>query len=179
MRYLKIALPLLLIAAPAAAQDGTAGAAAGMQRVAFLHGTWRGEGVTTMRGETSRASVLELAQPKLGGAVLVLEGLGWEGTQGAADYKVVHNAFGVLSYDAAKGQYALRAYRDGTFVDADITVGDGEIVWGFTPPGSTGRVRYTIRLDEQGRWHEVGDYSPDGSTWHRFFEMRLTRQAGG
>jgi hypothetical protein len=82
----------------------------------------------------------------------------------------------VLSYDPAKGEYALRAYRDGTFVDADITVDDGEIVWGFAPPGGRGRVRYTIRLDEQGRWHEVGHYSPDGTTWHQFFEMRLTRE---
>jgi len=175
MRYLTLALPLLLLAAPAAAQ-APAGTAEGMQRLAFLHGTWRGEGVTTMGPGQGRAAVLEVAQPKLGGSVLLLEGLGWEGTQGAADYKVVHNALGVLSYDAAKGAYALRAYRDGTFVDADITVGDGEIVWGFAPPNG-GRIRYTIRLDEQGRWHEVGDYSRDGATWHRFFEMRLTRES--
>jgi hypothetical protein len=49
------------------------------------------------------------------------------------------------------------------------------VVWAFDVPGA-GRIRYTIRLDEQGRWHEVGDRSVDGQQWHRFFEMRLSRE---
>ena len=179
MRSLIPTLALLLLAAPAAAQapaDATADAAAQMQRLSFLHGTWRGEGVTTMGpGREERASVLETAQPKLDGSVLMVEGLGWKGTQGAADYHVVHNALGVVSYDARRGGWAMRAYRGGGWVDAEVTVGDGELVWAFDQPGA-GRIRYTIRLDEQGRWHEVGDMSPDGQRWHRFFEMRLTRQ---
>lgn len=178
MRSTILILSLLLLAAPAAAQppDHSAAAAAEMQRLSFLHGTWRGEGVTTMGpGREERASVLESAQPKLEGSVLLVEGLGWRGTQGAADYQVVHKALGVVSYDARRGGWAMRAYRGGGWVDADVTVGDGEMVWSFDQPGA-GRIRYTIRVDEQGRWHEVGDMSPDGQRWHRFFEMRLTRE---
>ena len=178
MRFPILTLALLLVAAPAAAQapDHTASAAEAMRRLAFLHGTWRGEGVTTMRpGQEERAAVLETAHPRLDGAVLVFEGLGWKGTEGAADYQVVHRALGVVSYDERRGGWALRAYRGGGWVDADVTVGDGELVWAFDQPGA-GRIRYTIRVDEQGRWHEVGDMSPDGQRWHRFFEMRLTRQ---
>jgi hypothetical protein len=179
MRFPILTLALLLAAAPAAAQapaDHTAAAAEAMQRLAFLHGTWRGEGVTTMApGQQERAFVLETTQPRLNGAVLVVEGLGWKGTQGAADYQVVHQALGVVSYDARRGGWAMRAYRGGGWVDADVTVGDGELVWAFDQPGA-GRIRYTIRMDEQGRWHEVGDRSSDGRRWHRFFEMRLTRE---
>jgi hypothetical protein len=36
-------------------------------------------------------------------------------------------------------------------------------------------VRYTIRLDENGRWFEIGETSSDGSEWRKFFEMTLTR----
>jgi hypothetical protein len=178
MRSLIPTLALLLLAAPAAAQQDPASAAAGeLQRLSFLHGTWRGEGVSRMGpgAQEERASVLETAQPKLDGTVLLVQGLGWQGTQGGADYRVVHQALGVVSYDARRGGWAMRAYRGGGWVDADVTVGDREMVWAFDQPGA-GRIRYTIRLDEQGRWHEVGDRSPDGRQWHRFFEMRLTRQ---
>jgi hypothetical protein len=178
MRFTFLTLSLLLLAAPAAAQppDHSAAAAAEMQRLSFLHGTWRGEGVTTMApGREERALVLETARPRLDGAVLLVEGLGWKGTEGAVDYQVVHKALGVVSYDARRGGWAMRAYRGGGWVDADVTVGDGELVWAFDQPGA-GRIRYTIRLDEQGRWHEVGDRSSDGQRWHRFFEMRLTRE---
>ncbi|HEU4883319.1 MAG TPA: hypothetical protein VFT45_13755 [Longimicrobium sp.] len=178
MRSTILTLSLLLAAAPAAAQpaDHSGAAAAEMQRLSFLHGTWRGEGVTTMGpGREERAAVRETAQSRLEGSVLLVEGLGWKGTQGAADYHVVHQALGVVSYDARRGGWAMRAYRGGGWVDADVTVGDRELVWSFEQPGA-GRIRYTIRLDEQGRWHEVGDMSPDGQQWHRFFEMRLTRE---
>lgn len=177
MRLPILALAVLLAAVPAAAQaPDPAAAAQAMQRLAFLHGTWRGEGVTTMRpGQEERASVLETVQPKLAGSALLVEGLGWQGTQGAADYHVVHQAMAVLSHDARTGEYAMRAYRGGGWVDADVTLGDREMVWAFDVPGA-GRIRYTIRLDEQGRWHEVGDRSADGQQWQRFFEMRLVRE---
>jgi uncharacterized protein YfaP (DUF2135 family) len=178
MRSPILILALLLLAVPAAAQapDHSAAAAAEMQRLSFLHGTWRGEGVTTVApGREERAAVLETARPKLEGSVLLVEGLGWKGTEGAADYQVVHQALGVVSYDARRGGWSMRAYRGGGWVDADVTVGDGELVWSFDQPGA-GRIRYTIRVDAQGRWHEVGDRSADGQRWHRFFEMRLTRE---
>lgn len=178
MRFTIFTLSFLLAAVPAAAQapDATAASAREMRRLEFLHGTWRGEGVTMMApGQQEHAAVLETAQPRVDGTVLLVEGLGWKGTQGAADYRVVHQALGVVSYDARRGGWAMRAYRGGGWVDAELTVGDSELVWAFDQPGA-GRIRYSIRLDEQGRWHEVGDRSPDGRQWHRFFEMRLTRQ---
>jgi hypothetical protein len=36
-----------------------------------------------------------------------------------------------------------------------------------------GAVRYTITRDDKGRWFEVGEVSPDGKAWRKFFEMTL------
>jgi hypothetical protein len=38
-----------------------------------------------------------------------------------------------------------------------------------------GDVRFTIKLDEKGRWFEVGEISQDGREWRIFFEMTLER----
>lgn len=39
-----------------------------------------------------------------------------------------------------------------------------------------GHIRYTITLDRNGDWHEIGERSPDGKTaWVKFIEMQLTR----
>jgi len=46
--------------------------------------------------------------------------------------------------------------------------------WGFqTPQG--GRVRYTIKLTDQGDWFEIGEFSADEKNWRKFFEMTLQR----
>lgn len=50
---------------------------------------------------------------------------------------------------------------------------DGAFVWGMETP--MGKMRYTIRLDAQGRWHETGEGSRDGQAWTQFFEMTLTK----
>jgi hypothetical protein len=38
-----------------------------------------------------------------------------------------------------------------------------------------GDVRFTIKLDEKGRWFEVGEVSQDGKERRKFFEMTLER----
>jgi hypothetical protein len=71
----------------------------------------------------------------------------------------------------------MRAYRaDGQRVDADVKVAPNEMVWGFDDP-RIGRIRYTMRLNEKGQWHEVGEVSRDaGQSWFQFFEMTLDRK---
>jgi hypothetical protein len=158
-----------------AAQAPAAAALAAMQRLDFRVGSWEGEG--QMRrgpGEPKPVHVTERITGKLGGQVLLLEGLGTVPGPEGGEPIVVHQAFGVLSYDPASGEYRLRAFTaEGRSVDADVEVGDERLVWGFETP--RGRVRYTLALDEQGRWHEVGEFSPDGATWSSFFEMTLER----
>jgi len=147
-----------------------------MKRLAFLVGEWDGVGNMEMGpGQASESRVHEAVQWKLGGAVLLVEGVGKADVNG--EERIVHNALGVVSYDRRAQQYRIRAYRaDGNAVDADVTVGENELAWQFEVPG-VGKIRYTIRV-EGDQWVELGEMSrDDGATWHQFFTMTLDRKS--
>jgi hypothetical protein len=57
---------------------------------------------------------------------------------------------------------------------ADLTVEDGVVVWGMSVR-PYGTARYTIRLNDQGQWTEIGVINRDGAVWAPFFEMTLDR----
>lgn len=155
------------------AQRRGAGAAAdsAMAPLAWLIGEWEGEGVSQTRTGPSAAAVREKVEGRIGGRVLVIEGIGREpSTDGSG--RIVHHAFGVLTYDPERRQYALRALREGGVIDAETSLADGVFTWGFAVPG--GRIRYQIR-QVGGEWHETGEFSADGSTWRRMIEMKLRR----
>jgi hypothetical protein len=149
-----------------------------MKKFDFIVGDWEGTGWMAFgpnQREDSR--VVEHAEYKLDGAVLVIEGIGRAGGPGTASERIVHNALGVVSFDRAKGDYTMRAYRaDGQFIDAWIKPGEGGLTWGFDIPGM-GAMRYTMRINEKGQWHEIGEMSRDsGATWNQFFEMTLDKK---
>jgi hypothetical protein len=157
------------------AMESQESAADAMARVRFLLGRWEGEGQMRMGpGEPRESHVTEKVYEKLNGRLLVLEGHGTvPGAEGDPPV-TVHEAFGLLAWDAAAGEYLLRAFRgDGQFVDADVEVGDGTLIWSFASP--RGLVRYTLQVDDQGRWREIGEFSRNGSEWSQFFEMTLRR----
>lgn len=163
---------------PVDAQRPGAGAAvdSAMAPLAWLIGEWEGTGTTRSRTGSEVASVREKVESKLGGRVLIMEGIGRVPTADGTG-RVVHHAFGVLSYDPEKREYVLRAFRDGGAIDPVSRLADGAFIWEFDIPGGGGRTRYVIRNDG-GEWLETGEYSLDGSTWRKFFEMRLHRAAG-
>ena len=144
-----------------------------MQPLDWLVGRWTGTGsLTTGPGARAEATVKETATRHAGGHVLMLEGLG------TADGQVVHDAFGVIWYDAEKGTHRMRGFRaNGHAVETDIAVADRSIVWGFPGPRG-GNIRFTVTHTDAGQWHEVGEFSDDGNTWHRFMEMTLSREPG-
>jgi len=149
-----------------------------MKKLSFLHGRWEGTGTMSRGPGTEQAArVVETVQPKLGGAILLVEGIGHTGAPGAADEKVVHHALGVISFDPDTNQYRMRAYRaDGRFVDPTIVVEDKRIIWTFADPRA-GTIRYTITINDKGQWHELGEMSRDGGkTFSPFFEMTLDRK---
>ena len=149
-----------------------------MKKLAILHGRWEGTGTMSRGpGTEQSARVVETVQPKLGGAILLIEGVGRTGAPAGADEKIVHHALGVISFDPDTNQYRMRAYRsDGRFVDPTITVEDKRIIWSFNDPRA-GTVRYTITINEKGQWHELGEMSRDGGkTFSQFFELILHRK---
>ena len=169
MRW-SLALATLLVPASLAAQAPVA-APADMAKLNFLVGEWRGEGWTV--GQAGRQTftqgerVLRLAD----GHVIVVEGLGKNATG-----VTVHQAFAVISYDAATAKFKMRTFRaaDGTWRDNELTVSERGFVWGFPTP--QGQVRFTMNLTDAGQWHEIGEFSMDGATWRQFLDFTLTRQ---
>jgi hypothetical protein len=126
------------------------------------------------RGERHTFRQTESVQRKVDGAVLLIEGLGKSKDPENAG-ATIHNAFAVMSYDKnakAFRWYALRA--NGDPVDTQAKVSENMLVWGMRNP-SGGEIRFTIKLNEKGRWFEVGEFSRDGKTWQKFFEMTLDR----
>ena len=169
-----VVLSALSIVQPLGAQRPGAGSAvdSAMAPLGWLVGEWQGTGTTQSRSGGETASVHEKVEAKLGGRVLIMEGIGRVPTADGTG-RVVHHAFGVLSYDPETREYILRAFRDGGAINPVSRLADGVFTWEFDIPGG-GRTRYVIRNDN-GEWLETGEYSLDGSTWRKFFEMRLHR----
>lgn len=147
--------------------------------IAKFIGEWAGESTAAVRGGGEEtATVHERAQWKLGGAALLVEGRGTMRDPETGDETVVHDALGVIRYDAATQSLRMHAFRaDHPPVESPIEVLDnGDLRWGFEPaPGHT--MRFTITLTDD-TWVEVGEYSPDGgTTWMQVLEMDLFRIA--
>lgn len=184
VRYPALALVATLSLAtfePALSQEAATGTSESAQREAirpllWLVGDWEGEGwIRRGPGEPSTFTVHEHAEAALGDRLLVVEGIGRAAGEAEDAGRIVHHAFGVLSWDADRGDYRFSTYRaDDTGVDARATVEEGVVTWGFETPN--GQVRYRFRQTPEDAWHEAGEFSPDrGVTWIPFFEMTLHR----
>jgi hypothetical protein len=155
---------------PSAQQDA-------MKKLEFLIGQWKGEGWMQIAGQRRAFKGIEVVQRKLDGLLLVIEGLhsGQVGEKG--EEVIVHSAFALVSYDDKPKRYRFQAFTSrGTYEDAEAQLSDGQLVWGMKVP-QFGEVRYTIKLDDKGRWSEIGEVCRDGKTWQQFFEMTLRRVA--
>ncbi len=166
MRNIAVLLVALFTAIPLFAADE-------MRRLDFLAGEWKGEAWAQM-GPEKKEHILqhERVQPKLGGQVLLVEGLGK-----SPEGKVVHDALAVISWNEEKKTYRFATWVAGR-PEGETTldlIGPNTAVWAMETP--RGRMRYTIRLIEKGEWNEIGEFSrDDGATWLKFFEMTLTKQ---
>ena len=149
-----------------------------MKKLEFLIGDWQGEGwVEFAPGQRRTFKGTETVRTKVDGLLLTIEGLhrGQLGGQGAD--VVIHNAFALLSYDDKAKRYRFQGFTArGNHEDTEAKVTGAQLVWAMKIP-QFGDVRYTIKLDDQGRWFEVGEVAPDGKDWRKFFEMVLTRGA--
>lgn len=149
-----------------------------MNVFAFWAGRWQGEGSMQMGpGEPKKSSVDEKIEYKLDGMVLLIEGVGKSVNASTKQEEVVHHALAVLSYNQVTGQYKFASYlKDGRSTDAWlISTGENKYQWGFDIPGR-GKIRYSITLDpSQKTWNEIGEFSAEGNTWAKFFEMNLKK----
>ena len=147
-----------------------------MKRLDFLIGEWKGEGWTEyVPGQRRASPITERVQSKLGGMILLVEGLGTKKDPGTQEEVVTHSALGIIAYDPSAKLYRLRSYLvDGRSTDAEASFVEGGFQWRFKAPQGT-NIRYTIKLTEKGEWFEKGEMSPDGQNWRQFHEMTLQK----
>jgi hypothetical protein len=143
-----------------------------MKKAAFLAGDWQGSGWMQMGPAKEEFTQTESVKTMLDGAILLVEGIGMSK---AAPAEKIHHAVGVIAYDPLTKEYRFSPFVAGRSpMSVKAEIGDGTLVWGFQPQPNI-HVRYTITVKD-GAWHEIGEYSPDGTNWSQFFEMTLTRR---
>jgi len=133
-----------------------------MKKLGFLAGHWSGEArILRGPGQFMEMAQTETAEFKLGGLVLMIEGVGRAEAEGTP----VLQAIGLISFDDESETYWLRAFNDGRWLESEVKLmeGDRAISWGFT----LGEIKTnsTLRLNEQGEWTEyaeitIGDRPP-------------------
>ena len=172
---LAVAGTFTLAGSPARAQmpDGSASRAA-MQKLDFMVGRWKGEAWMIRGTERVQTTMTEVVERKLGGVTFLVEGLGAIPGEDGTSSRVVHNALAVIAFDPQTGGYILRSYiASGQWGDFALTPVDGGVSWSREVPG--GRIRNTAKIGN-GEWHEIGEFSRDGTTWMQIMEMKLRKE---
>ncbi len=169
MKKITLLLLLLILPAPLAAQNPQSSQLQEMKKLEFLIGEWKGEGWTEfVPGQRRTSPATEKAQWKLGGTIMLIEGLGK-----TKEEVVVHSALAIISYDAKAKLYRIKSYlADGRSTDAEAEFVAEGFQWRFQAPQGLS-IRYTIKITDKGEWSERGEMSQDGKSWRQFHGMTL------
>ncbi|HWF08556.1 MAG TPA: hypothetical protein VG297_08825 [Bryobacteraceae bacterium] len=113
----------------------------------------------------------EDAQYKLDGLVLTIGGVG----RSKADGSAMLQALGIISFDDETLNYRMRAFNDGRFLETEVKLleEDCGFVWGFTLGGI--ETSTVLRIDENGRWTELGELTIGERPPVKFLELRVAR----
>ena len=143
---------------------------AAMHKLAFLDGRWSGP-LTVFRGpgEPLQLTQHENIEFKLDGLVLLIEG-----KSTGADGKAQFEALATVAYDDATQTYHIRAYHDGRYVDAPLTVLADGFSWGFA--AGPAKVENTMHLTAKGEWQETTDVTVGENPAQQSVKMLLKRE---
>lgn len=145
-----------------------------MKKLDYMVGQWKGAGWIDQQGGRQTFAGTEMVQSKLGGLALLVEGKFKGQLAGKGEDVTVHETLAVLSFDEKAKVYRFRTYlANGASGDQEVKLIEGGWQWGFQTPG--GNVRFTIKVNKGDEWFETGEFSQDGTTWRKFFEMTLQR----
>lgn len=124
-----------------------------MKKLDFLVSDWSGEASAARGpGMVVELNQTEVAQFKLDGLVLMIEGVGRTKSAG----KLALQVLGLISFDDAKNSCRMRAYNDGPWLETDVKLleeGKG-LSWGFSPRGD----QHEIALADQRERRMDGIY---------------------
>ena len=139
-----------------------------MKKLENMVGQWKGSGWMQQGAKRETFTGTETVQRKVDGLALLVEGK-FNDPEG----KVIHETLAVISFDAKMSKHRFRTYlASGISGEHDIKVLETGWQWGFSFPNGT--VRYDIKI-ENNIWFETGEFSKDGKTWMKFFEMKLEK----
>ncbi len=144
-----------------------------MKKLGFLAGKWAGEArLLRGPGEPVILAQTEVAQFKLDGLILEIEGIG----RTKPDNKPVLQALGIISFDDETGTYHMRAFNDGRFLETDVKLLEDEksFAWGFAL-GSI-RTSSVLRINEKGEWTELHEITIDSQAARKLMELTVRRQ---
>ena len=87
----------------------------------------------------------------------------------------VHDAVGLIWFDEPQKRYLMRSMiQTGQTMEFEIKVKEHGYEWGYPDPRRKGEIRYTANFTDH-EWREYGEFSADGQTWKKFYEMNLQR----
>ncbi len=139
-----------------------------VKKLESMVGQWKGSGWIQQGAKRETFTGTENVQRKLDGLALLVEGK-FTNPEG----KIIHETLAVLSFDAKVKNFRFRTYlASGMSGEHDLKVVADGYEWGFQSP--MGTIRYTIKTANDV-WFEIGEFSKDGKTWVKFFEMKLDR----
>jgi hypothetical protein len=151
------------------------GQRAAMRKLRFLVGEWSGEAsVLRGPGQFLELAQTESAQFKLDGLVLVIEGVG----RTKADGKLVLQALGLISFDDETGNYKIRAFNDGRWLETEVKLADGgnSISWAFAL--GEFKTRTVMRINEDGEWTELGELVIGDRPPQKMMDLKVRRSSG-
>ena len=139
-----------------------------VKKLESMVGQWKGSGWIQQGAKRETFTGTETVQRKIDGLALLVEGR-FTDPQG----KVIHETLAVLAFDPKLKSYRFRTYlASGISGEHDLKIVPDAYLWGFSFTG--GEVRYTIKTANDV-WLEIGEFSKDGKTWVKFFEMKLEK----
>jgi len=145
---------------------------AAMKRLDFLVGEWSGQ-ASAARGPglVVELEQSEVAQFKLDGLVLMIEGVG----RTKSDGKLALQALGLISFDDASGAYRMRAYNDGRWLETDVKLlEDGKgLSWGFSLEEIS--TKSVLRINEKGEWTELAEITVGARASQKLMELVVRR----
>jgi hypothetical protein len=144
-----------------------------LEQLSFMKGTWTGDGWMFINKEKKEFTQTETISSKVDNTVFMVDGIGYAKEN---KDKVIHNAFGVISYNIEEKSITMISFSStGGKMENPITlIGDKKLEWSFKDEKG-GTIRFREDFSEDGFWIEKGDYSFDGNNWFPFFEMRLKK----
>ncbi len=146
-----------------------------MDKMKFILGEWEGTGWRMTQTGKSFTKAFEKAKCRVDCNIIVVDGLGTKIDSATMEQKTVHEAFGIISYDAKTNAYSLRAYtKDGVTESVIEFLEEKVIRWNLDVPNG-GKVRFTTDYKTANKWLEIGEFSRDGNTWIKFLETELTK----